>query len=377
MTIGVLGLTFKAGTDDLRDSTSVAIVNSLLANGATVQVYDPTVEQVPTGRKADVLAGVTIVSEPLAAATDASVLVIATEWPEFAELDLDKVAGVMTPNDEGPAVIVDTRNLLDPAAVRAAGLGYEGVGRGRELRTMARVVVTEAPGSLGSHLCRALLDRGDDVVAIDNFVTGTVANVEGLFGRRGFTLSNTTSAILWVPGDVDVVMHLASPASPIDFERIPIQILKVGGLGTHNGLGLAKAKGATFFLASTSEVYGDPLVHPQPETYWGNVNPIGPRGVYDEAKRYAEAMTTAYHRHHHLDVRIVRIFNSILADEQVLYDDGVELRRERIGDLADRIGHEIALTSYSVPAFDAAGRIRVWRGHGPRRACSDWPGASR
>ena len=129
-------------------------------------------------------------------------------------------------------------------------------------------------------------------------------------------------------------MHLASPASPADFERIPIQILKVGGLGTHNGLGLAKAKGAKFFLASTSEVYGDPLVHPQPETYWGNVNPIGPRGVYDEAKRYAEAMTMAYHRHHGVDVRIVRIFNSVLADEQVLYDDGDELRRETIGELA-------------------------------------------
>ena len=176
---------------------------------------------------------------------------------------------------------------------------------------MARVVVTGGAGFLGSHLCRSLLDRGDDVVAIDNFVTGTVANVEELFGRRGFTLvEHDVSSYLWVPGPVDVVMHLASPASPIDFERIPIQILKVGGLGTHNGLGLAKAKGATFFLASTSEVYGDPLVHPQPETYWGNVNPIGPRGVYDEAKRYAEAMTTAYHRHHHLDVRIVRIFNT-------------------------------------------------------------------
>ena len=239
---------------------------------------------------------------------------------------------------------------------------------------MARVVVTGGAGFLGSHLCRALLDRGDDVVAIDNFVTGTVANVEGLFGRRGFTLvEHDVSSYLWVPGDVDVVMHLASPASPVDFERIPIQILKVGGLGTHNGLGLAKAKGATFFLASTSEVYGDPLVHPQPETYWGNVNPIGPRGVYDEAKRYAEAMTTAYHRHHHLDVRIVRIFNSILADEQVLYDDGVELRRERIGDLADRIGHEIASDRLLGPGVRRGWTNQRVRGHGPRRACSDWP----
>jgi len=176
---------------------------------------------------------------------------------------------------------------------------------------MARVVVTGGAGFLGSHLCRALLDRGDQVVAIDNLVTGSVGNIEELFGRRGFTfVEHDVSNYVWVPGDVDVVMHLASPASPVDFERIPIQILKVGGLGTHNTLGLALAKRAKFFLASTSEVYGDPLVHPQPETYWGNVNPIGPRGVYDEAKRYAEAMTMAYHRHHDLDVRIVRIFNT-------------------------------------------------------------------
>ncbi|MGK2949652.1 MAG: UDP-glucuronic acid decarboxylase family protein [Acidimicrobiales bacterium] len=176
---------------------------------------------------------------------------------------------------------------------------------------MARVVVTGGAGFLGSHLCQALLDRGDEVVAIDNLITGSVDNIERLFGRPGFTfVEHDVSTYVWVPGDVDVVMHFASPASPADFERIPIQILKVGGLGTHNCLGLAKAKEARFFLASTSEVYGDPLVHPQPESYWGNVNPIGPRGVYDEAKRYAEAMTMAYHRHHDLDVRIVRIFNS-------------------------------------------------------------------
>ncbi len=176
---------------------------------------------------------------------------------------------------------------------------------------MARVVVTGGAGFLGSHLCDALLARGDEVVCLDNLATGSTENIEHLFGRKEFTfVEHDVSTYVWVPGPVDAVMHLASPASPIDFERIPIQILKVGGLGTHNTLGLAKAKGARYFLASTSEVYGDPLVHPQPETYWGNVNPIGPRGVYDEAKRFAEAMTMAYHRHHGLDVRIVRIFNT-------------------------------------------------------------------
>ncbi|MGH9136832.1 MAG: UDP-glucuronic acid decarboxylase family protein [Acidimicrobiales bacterium] len=176
---------------------------------------------------------------------------------------------------------------------------------------MARVVVTGGAGFLGSHLCDSLLARGDEVVCVDNLVSGSAANIEHLFGHDGFTfVRHDVSTYVWVPGPVDVVMHLASPASPADFHRIPIQILKVGSLGTHNTLGLARAKRARYFLASTSEVYGDPEVHPQPETYWGHVNPIGPRGVYDEAKRFAEAMTLAYHRHHGLDVRIVRIFNT-------------------------------------------------------------------
>ncbi len=175
---------------------------------------------------------------------------------------------------------------------------------------MPRVVVTGGAGFLGSHLCESLLDRGDEVVVLDNLVTGNKANIAHLFGRPGFAfVEHDVSNYIWVPGDVDAVMHLASPASPKDYLEKPIQTLKVGSLGTHNSLGLAKAKGAKYFLASTSEVYGDPQVHPQPETYWGHVNPIGPRGVYDEAKRFAEAMTMAYHRHHGLDVRIVRIFN--------------------------------------------------------------------
>jgi dTDP-glucose 4,6-dehydratase len=176
---------------------------------------------------------------------------------------------------------------------------------------MARVVVTGGAGFLGSHLCDRLLDRDDEVVCIDNLRTGSLANIEHLFGRDGFTfVLHDVSEYIWVPGAVDGVFHLASPASPRDYLEFPIQTLKVGSLGTHNALGLCRAKQARFFLASTSEVYGDPHVHPQGEDYWGHVNPVGPRGCYDEAKRFAEAMTMAYHRFHDIDTRIVRIFNT-------------------------------------------------------------------
>jgi len=175
----------------------------------------------------------------------------------------------------------------------------------------ARAVVTGGAGFLGSHLCERLLAEGMEVVCIDNLLTGNVANIEHLFGAAGFTFDkHDVTNYIWVPGRVDFVLHFASPASPIDYLELPIQTLKVGSLGTHNALGLAKAKGARFLLASTSEVYGDPLVHPQPESYWGNVNPVGPRGVYDEAKRFAEAMTMAYQRFHGVSTRIVRIFNT-------------------------------------------------------------------
>ena len=175
---------------------------------------------------------------------------------------------------------------------------------------MARIVVTGGAGFIGSHLCEALLDRGDSVVAIDNLRTGDLANIRHLRDREFEFLRHDVTRYIEVEGPVDFVLHFASPASPIDYLELPIQTLKVGSLGTHNALGLAKAKGAKFLLASTSEVYGDPLEHPQTEKYWGNVNPIGPRGVYDEAKRFAEAMTLAYHRYHGLDTRIVRIFNT-------------------------------------------------------------------
>jgi dTDP-glucose 4,6-dehydratase len=190
---------------------------------------------------------------------------------------------------------------------------------------MPRVVITGAAGFIGSHLSEALLDRGYSVIGIDNLLTGSTRNIAHLVNRDPSTSSGSPRAesrgdflfikhdvtnYIYVEGPVDAVLHWASPASPIDYLELPIPTLKVGALGTHKALGLAKEKKARFVLASTSEVYGDPLEHPQKETYWGNVNPVGPRGVYDEAKRFAEAMTTAYHRYHGLDAKIVRIFNT-------------------------------------------------------------------
>ena len=177
---------------------------------------------------------------------------------------------------------------------------------------MSRIVITGGAGFIGSHLCDYLLKKGHEIVCIDNLITGDKANIAHLIGRNNkFTfIQQDVTNYLSIDGETDFVLHLASPASPIDYAELPIQTLKVGSLGTHKALGLAKAKKATFLLASTSEVYGNPLIHPQPETYWGNVNPVGPRGVYDEAKRFAEAMTMAYHRFHKLEVRIARIFNT-------------------------------------------------------------------
>jgi dTDP-glucose 4,6-dehydratase len=185
----------------------------------------------------------------------------------------------------------------------------------------AHVVVTGGAGFLGSHLCTHLIERGARVTAIDNLITGRPANLEHLLGREGFRLVKyDVTDYLHVPAPVDAILHFASPASPSDYLEYPIQTLKVGALGTHKALGMARAHGATFLLASTSEVYGDPEVHPQPETYHGNVDPIGPRGVYDEAKRFAEALTHAYHRSHGVDVRIARIFN--VYGEYMRIDDG-------------------------------------------------------
>jgi nucleoside-diphosphate-sugar epimerase len=217
-----------------------------------------------------------------------------------------------------------------------------------------RILITGGAGFIGSHLARALLGRGCEVLCVDNFITGSPENIEPLGRHRGFKfLEHDVTSYIAVDGPLDWVLHLASPASPRDYLEFPIQTLKVGALGTHNALGVAKAKRASFLLASTSEVYGDPLVHPQREEYWGNVNPVGPRGVYDEAKRFAEAMTMAYHRTHGVPTRIVRIFNSIAADENVVVVDDESLYVGTIEAFANRLedrsilGHKV-----QVPGFD-------------------------
>lgn len=231
-------------------------------------------------------------------------------------------------------------------------------------------LVTGGAGFLGSHLCDRLLQEGHRTICIDNLITGDTANIAHLAGNKNFLfIHHDVTNYIYVDGEVDFVFHFASPASPIDYLKFPIQTLKVGSLGTHKALGFAKAKKARFLLASTSETYGDPLIHPQPESYWGNVNPVGPRGVYDEAKRFAEAMTMAYHRYHGVETRIVRIFNTYgermrvedgraipafisqaLRNEDVtVFGDGSQTRSVcYVSDLIDGI-YKLMMSDYSLP----------------------------
>jgi UDP-glucuronate decarboxylase len=211
---------------------------------------------------------------------------------------------------------------------------------------VSTVVVTGGAGFIGSHLSDYLLEKGHRVICVDNLETASLKNIDHLRSDEFVFVNHDVTTPIEIEGAVDMVFHLAAIPSPIDYLRLPLLTLKIGSHGTHHALGLAKWKRARFLLASTSEVYGDPLVHPQPEDYWGNVNPVGPRGVYDEAKRYAEALTMAYHRQQGVDTAIARIFNSILADEQVLFDDGRELRREPIADVASRVAARALASGY-------------------------------
>src|SRR5579884_1704157 len=212
---------------------------------------------------------------------------------------------------------------------------------------MPASVVTGGAGFLGSHLCDYLLEHDHRVICVDNLETGSLQNIAHLRDDAFTFVYHDVVEPIWIDEPVDYVFHLAALASPVDYMRAPLASLKVGSYGTHHALGLAKWKRARFLISSTSEVYGDPQVHPQPETYWGNVNPIGPRGVYDEAKRYAEALTMTYHHQQGVDTCIARIFNSILADEQVLFDDGRELRRMPVAELADELALSRRLVVYA------------------------------
>ena len=235
--------------------------------------------------------------------------------------------------------------------------------------TKGRIVITGAAGFIGSHLAETLLDRGYSIVGVDNFITGDRSNIAHLAGKNFELIEHNVTKPFFVSGPVDFLLHFASPASPIDYAQLPIPTLKVGALGTHNALGVAKAKGAAFLLASTSEVYGDPLEHPQKETYWGNVNPIGPRSVYDEAKRFAEAMTFAYHRAHNVDTKIVRIFNTY--GPRMRVNDGravpafasQALRNEDVTIFGD--GSQTRSFTYVADLVDGIIRLMLSKEHGP------------
>jgi len=267
--IALWGLAFKPSTDDIREAPALYTIDLLLKANADISVYDP--EEI-YGDKLHYAA------DQYDALKDANALAIMTEWNVFRTPDFQKMKSLM----KSP-LVYDGRNLFK----------------------------NDEMDELGSHLSDKFFKEGFDVIGMDNLLTGDMDNISHLMSEKHFSFyHHDVSKFVHVPGELDYILHFASPASPIDYLKMPIQTLKVGSLGTHNLLGLAKAKNACLLIASTSEVYGDPLVHPQTEEYWGNVNPIGPRGVYDEAKRFQEAITMAYHTYHGLDIRIVRIFNT-------------------------------------------------------------------
>ena len=318
--LAVLGLAFKGGTDDVRESPALALVQQLCEANCTVVAYDPAA--MPRAQQA--LGNpphLHFAADEYAAATDADALLILTDWPQFARLDWARMRTLLaTPR------VLDGRNLCDPNELAAQGLTWIGVGRKRrmpDLHTLPaqapalhtpqprqRILLTGAAGFLGSHLADRLVAEGMQVLGVDNGSTGSATNLEHLRNEPRFDLLEQDICVPFDPGAIDYILNFASPASPAQYMQRGPETLRAGSLGTQHMLDLARRHRAVFLQASTSECYGTPQVHPQPESYWGNVNPIGPRSVYDESKRFSEALVMAYHRYYRVDVRLARLFNT-------------------------------------------------------------------
>jgi UDPglucose 6-dehydrogenase len=335
--LAILGLAYKGGTDDVRESPAMRLVHLMLAEGATIAAYDPAAQ---TRAEMGMPAGphLRYAKSELDACKDADAMLVLTDWPQFASLDLKQCAAHLR-----HPLLIDGRNLYVPEEVAAQGLGYVSIGRApasapgeasaakmqtaaangkieiisrarsaalRRNRKKMRVLLTGAAGFLGSHLADRLLEEGHHVVGVDNLCTGDLRNVAHLNREPRFELIEHNISEFFDPGPVDFIFNFASPASPPQYMRMGVETLRVGSEGTKNTLELARKYHAKFLHASTSECYGTPEIHPQPENYWGHVNPVGPRSVYDEAKRFGEATVMAYREHYQVDTRLVRIFNT-------------------------------------------------------------------
>ncbi len=312
--LGVLGLSFKGGTDDVRESPAIHVVRSLIDDGCIITAYDPAAmrnaqEVLPEG-------AVAFAENAYQTMDGADALVVLTDWAEFSQLDMFEIKQRLS-----RPVVLDGRNMFDSRVMKEMGLTYICVGRPMDGvppvkpvfsagKRKKRVLVTGAAGFLGSHMVDALLAEGYSVIGVDNLLTGRVKNIQHLGGDPHFEFLRHDISEPLDLGAVDMVFNMASPASPVDYTIHGVETLLVGSSGTRNALDIAKRYKARFLQCSTSECYGDPLIHPQPETYWGHVNPIGPRSVYDESKRFSEALIMAYHRYYGVDTRLARIFNT-------------------------------------------------------------------
>ncbi|HUZ96935.1 MAG TPA: GDP-mannose 4,6-dehydratase, partial [Edaphobacter sp.] len=305
---------FKGGTDDVRESPAIRVVRSLIADGCIITAYDPAAMKnaqavLPEG-------SVAFAENAYQVMDEADALVVLTDWAEFSQLDMVQIKQRL-----GSPIVLDGRNMFDSSAMKEMGLTYVCVGRPSDGIVTAkqafsagkrkkRALVTGAAGFLGSHMVDALLAEGYSVLGVDNLLTGRVKNIQHLNGDPHFEFLRHDISEPFDPGTMDMVFNMASPASPVDYTIHGVETLLVGSSGTRNALEIARRYKAKFLHCSTSECYGDPLIHPQPESYWGHVNPIGPRSVYDESKRFSEALIMAYHRYYGVDTRLVRIFNT-------------------------------------------------------------------